>query len=61
MPQSNSPILSPSSGAAAVEMQIASKLAAQAVVLPKKPTKYMIELMPKTENQRGSGRASKPS
>ena len=47
MSQSNSPTLGPSSAAVEVELQIASELAAQAEVLPDKPTKYMTELIQK--------------
>ena len=47
MSQSNSPTPGPSSAAVEVELQIASELAAQAEVLPDKPTKYMTELIQK--------------
>ena len=47
MSQSNSPTPGPSSAAAEVELQIALELAAQAEVLPEKPTKYMTELIQK--------------
>ena len=52
MCQSNSPTLGPSLAAKQVELQIAFELAAQAEVLPDKPTKYMSELIQKPRKRR---------
>ena len=52
MSQSNSPTPGPSSAAVKVELHIAIELAAQAEVLPERPTKYMNELIQKPRVRR---------